>query len=66
MVEGLEAIGGSGHPGEKLLFNVKIELFDVQALSPTATSGSHESFDRHASESKTTSNPNRTSEYPTL
>jgi len=66
MVEGLEVIGGSGHPGEKLLFNVKIELFDVQALSPTATSGSHESFDRHTSESKTTSNPNRTSEYPTL
>lgn len=66
MVEGLEAIGGSGHPREKLLFNAKIELFDVQALSPSATSGSHESFGRHTSESKTTSNPNRTSEYPTL
>lgn len=28
MVEGLEIIGGSGHPRERLLFNVKIELYD--------------------------------------
>jgi len=66
MVKGLEVIGGSGHPGEKLLFNVKIELYDDQALSPTSTSGSHESSDRYTSESKTTLSLNRTSEYTTL
>ena len=73
MVEGLEVIGGSGHPREKLLFNVKVELYDDQALSPITISGSHESPDQHTSESKTTSSPNRTStrsgappEYTTL
>lgn len=66
MVEGLEVIGGSGHPGAKLLFDVKIELYDDQALSPTATSGFQESSDRHTSESKTTASPNRTMEHSTL
>ena len=58
---GLEVIGATGHPREKLLFNARIEQYDDQAPSPLTISGSRETLDQHTSESKTTTSANRTS-----
>jgi hypothetical protein len=39
MMDGLEAIGGSGHPWEKRLFDVNIALNEIQVSPPSTMEG---------------------------
>lgn len=64
MMDGLEAIGGSGHPWEKRLFDVNIKLNEMQVSPPSTMEGSYESLVQRTPESTTTSSPNRTSALP--
>lgn len=52
IAEGLERIGGSGHPMEKLLFNAKVEPYDDQGFSSDTINGLTELSDQRIPESE--------------